>query len=1815
MKKRQALAISLSLLMAVSVVAPAQAADSWPLEEIEVSVADDAEFTEEQAGQELSLDVVETSEDDLVDFQMTDVLDARNDTEVIDQSGESENQNDEESYGIVIEEIVPEEEWTTGENTDTDVPMEELETETSNEQEDIISETESAPEFVSEDELIFEAEDVVETEDETACEMESETEKKAEVNSEVMETEEVCLEIEESTELDYTPDLELISEDIEEQIALMEYMAEPSEEEVAANISSAQTLEIGKTYQSSTEGDEFVYFKFTPDESTEGMFSFGLPEWVSVYVYELKNNQLVYDFKLYQFDDDDLVFEMSAGVTYYFAVYGFDDEDSISFKKVTTNVASISIRTNDEVVSGFDEWRITIGYNYYKGAYEEEDDDDDDEIHYRYFKNNGSRFFTDDYGNIFTNTFYRITEDGSIGSEVDFSSDMSGDYTVKVSGGGVTTRADVHFVTLKEAASRHEVTEDAANAFTIENSNIRTASLYALFQPQEDGDYLFCLDNGFDINIYELTEDGYQIPEQWNGSAKTQATLEKNKKYAIRMTDFEEENLTLSVTKINNVENINFTNQSVTSSALQWAQDIFRIPVVVTYEDGTTETVNQWEFDSNKKILQAFTNTGKRLILEVLEEDEEGKLNNIDIQYYYQYTGNDGTEFIDPGQYTVKVYLSSDSQNVQTIPLTITSLPEDAEVLNLNEKKEVFLSDYGSFAFWIDPQEDENYYLTYTFISGEGDYYLYQLTENNTLQLISTDSKDWDLKANARYLLYYRMNKTYYDRSGTLLLRMNREVADIELDQEATVLRSEIWNYLYSVPVMVTYTDSSQEVLPVWGGWTWFGNQNLGGEFQENSTIVLELKNSLGVKVDMQSFGNIYYNLPFGDYTLKAYLSENPSISSSQVLHYVTPVATDLLSEDGTLVNGGINEISCTENESKYFRIVPDETSAGNYVIYSSGYATNVIVCLSEIQDGKWVDVESDLYYNNFKLSYSFQAGKEYYYEVKAAETTDLIVHFEKERDVFGENNGGMITELLNADGSLTNNGIHEVSCEPGEIKYFRIVPDETSAGTYIIYPSDTGKDTYVVLYEMQDGELIRIASNDDGGYKNLDFELSYKLQAGKEYYYGVRVFDEDETVDFTVHFDQDVKVQSELLNADGSLANEGVYKISCESYEKKYFRIVPDENSAGTYVIYSSDTDKDPYVTLYEKQNGELVYITSNNNGGENLNFRLSYNLQAGKTYYYCVALRDYETVDFTLHFEKVQDASNDDNNKELSIESSVDLLSSDGSLINGGIHEVSCAADEIKYFRIVPDETSAGTYVIYSSNTDEDTYVTLYKLQDEKMIKLTDDDDGGEDYNFKLSYDLQAGKEYYYEVREFSYEAANFTVHFEKVQDTSAESHVHQWDEGTITKTATCLQTGIITYACAGCDETKEETIPFTQHVWQTIIDQAATCGVTGSQHRECSICGTKESSTEIKATEKHTWMTIVDQAATCGATGSQHRECSICGTKEESTEIKATEKHTWTTIVDQAATCGATGSQHRECSICGTRKESTEIKATGSHTWTTIVDQAATCGVAGSQHRECSICGKKEASTEIKATGKHTWTTIIDKAATCGTAGKQHRECTVCGQKKSATTIGATGKHDYGAYTVTKEPTALKAGEKTRICSVCKKEDTASVKKLKATISVNVKSLTLQTKQSSEVIEVTGLAKGDAVKSWKSSNTKIVKVDKTGKLTAQSKTGKATVTVTLKSGKTAKITVTVQKSTVRTEKITGLKKTVSLKKGKKTTLSPVLTPLTSQEKITYSTSDKKVATVSSKGVVTAKGTGTAKITVQSGSKKIIVTVKVKK
>ena len=86
---------------------------------------------------------------------------------------------------------------------------------------------------------------------------------------------------------------------------------------------------------------------------------------------------------------------------------------------------------------------------------------------------------------------------------------------------------------------------------------------------------------------------------------------------------------------------------------------------------------------------------------------------------------------------------------------------------------------------------------------------------------------------------------------------------------------------------------------------------------------------------------------------------------------------------------------------------------------------------------------------------------------------------------------------------------------------------------------------------------------------------------------------------------------------------------------------------------------------------------------------------------------------------------------------------------------------------------------------------------------------------------------------------------------------------------------------------------------------------------------------------------------------------------------------------------------------------------------------------------------------------------------------------------------------------------------------------------------------------------------------------------------------------------------------KKAVKAKSVTLNRKNVTLEKGKKLKLKATVKPKkATQKKIVWSSGNKKVATVSSKGVVKAKKKGTAKITakIKGTKKKAVCKVKVK-
>lgn len=258
------------------------------------------------------------------------------------------------------------------------------------------------------------------------------------------------------------------------------------------------------------------------------------------------------------------------------------------------------------------------------------------------------------------------------------------------------------------------------------------------------------------------------------------------------------------------------------------------------------------------------------------------------------------------------------------------------------------------------------------------------------------------------------------------------------------------------------------------------------------------------------------------------------------------------------------------------------------------------------------------------------------------------------------------------------------------------------------------------------------------------------------------------------------------------------------------------------------------------------------------------------------------------------------------------------------------------------------------------------------------------------------------------------------------------HTWDNGKVTTEATCEHTGVRTYTCSVCGETKEEETPKTDHTYDDgTVTKKPTCIETGIKTYTCTVCQ-KTKTEEIPATgHQHTEIRD-EKEATCTETGyTGDTYCTDCGVKLSSGEVISKKAHDYEVKDRQKPTCTTDGYVLSVCKVCGDEKKET-LPATG-HQHTEIRNKKeATCkaeGYTGDMY--CKDCGEKLSDGKtIAKTTEHTWDAgKVTKAATCTEKGVKTYTCTVCGATKTEE-IAATG-HQHTEVRNKVEATCTKEG----------------------------------------------------------------------------------------------------------------------------------------------------------------------------------------
>ena len=184
------------------------------------------------------------------------------------------------------------------------------------------------------------------------------------------------------------------------------------------------------------------------------------------------------------------------------------------------------------------------------------------------------------------------------------------------------------------------------------------------------------------------------------------------------------------------------------------------------------------------------------------------------------------------------------------------------------------------------------------------------------------------------------------------------------------------------------------------------------------------------------------------------------------------------------------------------------------------------------------------------------------------------------------------------------------------------------------------------------------------------------------------------------------------------------------------------------------------------------------------------------------------------------------------------------------------------------------------------------------------------------------------------------------------AAGSHI--WNDGEVTTAATCTETGVITYTCTSCGETKTEDIPVTDHTEVVIPGTADTCTETGlTDGKMCSVCGTVTVEQTTIPAKGHT---------------STERDCAkqdVCDVCKE--VIRDAGQHDWGSwTVTKEAACMEDGSRKHTCAICGV--EASEAIPSLGHDYESVVT-APTCTEKGYTTHTCSRCGAAETQVVSK------------------------------------------------------------------------------------------------------------------------------------------------------------------------------------------------------------------------------------------------------
>lgn len=284
------------------------------------------------------------------------------------------------------------------------------------------------------------------------------------------------------------------------------------------------------------------------------------------------------------------------------------------------------------------------------------------------------------------------------------------------------------------------------------------------------------------------------------------------------------------------------------------------------------------------------------------------------------------------------------------------------------------------------------------------------------------------------------------------------------------------------------------------------------------------------------------------------------------------------------------------------------------------------------------------------------------------------------------------------------------------------------------------------------------------------------------------------------------------------------------------------------------------------------------------------------------------------------------------------------------------------------------------------------------------------------------------------------------------------HSWDNGTVTKAATYTETGIKTFKCKDCGETRTEEIPSLDKTYHILQVVAPTCTSEGYTIYECNEVPGLTYKGDFTDKTPHTYDEgVVTKEATIYEKGVKTFTCSACG-DTYTEDIPMVEK-TWHKGDTVAPTCTEQGYTVYICDQDATLTENRDFVDALDHDWGEgVVTKAATCTEDGEKTFTCSRDGATK--TEVIPAVGHKWDDgTVTTPATCEASGVKTYKCLNDGCTETKTEEIAALGHNYDDGVVTTKPTYTENGVKTFTCHNCGDTYTESIPALGYTYNETV------------------------------------------------------------------------------------------------------------------------------------------------------------